>query len=303
MQLPKAATRLSFALLLFNLAACQSQEASGSFSTNSVTTGYTLPLNLSTVTSKTVILSVIPKAKAQSVQLVITGNARVSIQNIVRNPADGTITFDVKGLSATPSNLANGDTQIEAQDGAQVLASTNVVVVIPAAIATPHPVYDGTVSGLNLATDASTTPAWFGPLTADQVKLISWHVISLDVAVNDQFGNRLDAIYAGAAVTENAAQPINQNMTATGTYSDPVGSFRFGPGSLVSRTIAHPTNPASQIPNPAVTRFLNGPVLPIYVIDELQNISVQVGGHALNPGVVNRRVQTSSPDKLKITWP
>ncbi len=299
---------LSSLVIALLLLGCQdkkdNEQIEASFNPNPAITGYTLPLANSTIKSDTITFYVSPKALANTVVLSVAGQNRVTIHDIKRNAAEGTIKFTLKGTSATPTSAPKGDTFVLAKNGEKELARDTAIVVIPKAIAKPHPEFDGAVTGFNQAGDASTSPAWWGQLPNGSVKLLTWYVTFLTIPVNDQFGKRLDKIYKGTAVTEHNNQPINQQMTAAGTYQDPVGSYRIpGGNSEVPKTIPDPQNPSQQIPNPVVTNFVNGQALPIYVFSQTQNIRVQVGGHELDPAVVNRKMEATAPNKIKITWP
>ncbi|MGI8979506.1 MAG: hypothetical protein ACR2FY_09795 [Pirellulaceae bacterium] len=114
--------------------------------------------------------------------------------------------------------------------------------------------------------------------------------------MNDQFGNRLDAVYASAQVEEKSGlfwKAINQGMTATGTYRDPVFSFTYKSTGLhrVQRTSAAaaswPTDPTE-----AITTFV-----------QVQNIKVRIGGHELTTGIVGRKVTAEAPNKITVEWP
>lgn len=273
-----------------------------SFNPASIVTGFTLPAAQSTIQSQDVTLTVRPAAAAANVTLAIAGTNRATIVNVRRGP--GTITFNAKGTSATPANMPNGDTRVEARLGNRVLATANVVVVIPTAVGTPHPTFNGRVTGSNIIMDATTSPAFFGILPAGEVKLATAYTTTLNVPVVDQFGTQLNAIYAGTAVTEQQGFAINQNMQANGTYRDPVGLLQIPrantprerpPGTANPQLAAHTGNPAPRFP--PVARNFN------------QNKLVQVGGHMLNPAVVNRQVTitliagSNTQANLRIVWP
>jgi hypothetical protein len=294
-----------------NLACCPPQEdgkgegeeqaVTARFSSARIVTGYTVPEDTSTIKSDSVTLTVTPKRLAANVDLRIAGKDRATVVEIQRNPVAGTVTFRVKGKSATPADKKEGDTTVEAVVGGRVLATTKVVVVIPKAIATPHPTFDGEVNGVNMVISATSKPA-ATPASLKALKraypnrdvfISTAYLRILTITVNDQFGDELDAIYAGTQVTEEG-DPINQQMTANGTYSDPVG---------------HLVNFAYHSQNGADAYAAKEPLEPAPNHNESVNKGVEVGGHSLNPAIVNRTVTLSpkpgSPmtGQLKITWP
>lgn len=291
-----------------NLACCPPQEdgegegeeqaVTARFSSVRIVTGYTVPEDTSTIKSDMVTLTVTPKRLAANVDLRIAGEDRATVVDIQRNPVAGTVTFRVKGKSATPADKKEGDTTVEAVVGGRVLATTKVVVVIPKAIATPHPTFDGEVNGVNLVISANSKPpataAGMQNLFPGNVAIATAYLKTLTLTVNDQFGDRLDAIYAGTQVTEGG-DPINQQMTAVGAYDDPVGPLVFiGQVAEADGDAAVLQLPVQNAPNVPSTPVTKG---------------VEVGGHSLNPAIVNRTVTLSpkpgSPTtgQLKITWP
>ncbi len=296
---------LSLLIAFSSLVGCSPKKEttlSGSFSTMRVITGYTLPVNASTIQSEDVVLTVTPKAAAATVQVVIIGMNRTTVVNVRRNPAAGTVTFNLKGSSQTPVNKPNGDTQVVARAGRVDLAQASVIVVIPTAVGTPHPTFDGTVTGKNILMDAGTSPAFFGILPPGHVKFATVYQTELNIPVHDQFGMPLNRIYTGTPVTERNGFAINQNMRANGTYRDPVGL-------VLIRRNSTPRVTSPGVVNPALNQFLNGPISPSQAFTENQTKLVQVGGHGLNPAI-SGRIVVVTPDSanagranLKITWP
>ena len=274
----------------------------GTLSTARIITGFTLPLPQSTIVSETVVLTVRPPEKAGTVQLVVTGQDRVTLDNVVRDSVAGTVRFNAKGKSQTPATEPAGDTKVEARDGATTLAEAKAIVVIPTAVGAPHDQPRGPVTPENKYGDQSTVPPW-SAAPANKVMLYTAFFQHLTIKVEDQFGSPLDKIYAGTAVTEHAQTPMNVVMSAAGTYPDAVGSVNRPANPRVDKMVADPQNPGQQIMNPRITAFQAGPPMPMLARDETQNIPVQVGGHQLNPGIVNRRVKSIPPDRVEIDWP
>jgi hypothetical protein len=275
--------------------------AVGTTATLSITriiTGYTLPLPQSTIMSETVVLTVRPPDKAGAVQLVVTGQDRVTLINVVRDSVAGTVKFNAKGKSQTPATERDGDTKVEARDGTTILAEARAIVVIPKAVGTPHEQPRGPVIPENTYGDRSTAPPWPTAPT-NKVMLYTAFFHHLTIKVEDQFGSPLHKVYAGTAVTEHAQIPMNKVMSASGTYTDAVGSLNRPVNPRVDKMVSDPQNPGQQILNPMITAFQAGPPMPMLARDDTQNIPVQVGGHQLNPGIVNRRVKSTPPNSVR----
>lgn len=175
-----------------------------------------------------------------------------------------------------------------------------VLVVVPRAIATPHPQPQGPVTPVNHVADRQTSPKYTGPLGANEVHLWTIYGHWLTIAVNDQFGDRLDNVYAGVKVEEYDGgnwRYIFQNMTSNGTYQDPVGvTTDKSPGPAnVSRGSA------------AAMNWPNDATMPITVPSEplVQEMRIKVGGHELRPvpAIQNRKVTVAVPNIVNITWP
>ena len=87
------------------------------------------------------------------------------------------------------------------------------------AVGTPHDERDSDVAPKNLALDSTTSPA--APVRQGKVVLVTTWTQWLTIQVVDQFNKPLDNLYKGADVFET--NDINQDLTADGTYQDPVG--------------------------------------------------------------------------------
>ncbi len=285
-------------------------DASAEFDETKIIAGYTKPARKSRVLSKKTTLKVNPANAVNQVKLRKKGQSgRFKIVGEKRDAARGVIEFQVKGMSATAKKKPNGDAFIEARLAGQTLARAAVVVVVPKAIATPHDTFTETLSPVNRTLDRTTSPAFFGALPRGHVVLSTLYIKNLNVAVNDQFGARLDAIYAGAPVVETMQGrriPINQAVNAQGVYLDPVGFIAFVKPSVPAKI----RRGGATIDNPAIAAFLRGPPRPPKADSANQNIPVRVGGHKLNPGVRNRTVKTEVVRvanevraRVTVTWP
>lgn len=303
-----------FRIVNNSLACCQESEeregeeepvlASARFSSDPIITGFTVPVDRSTIESGEETLTIKSEKLARwvrfRIELAGQPEQRATFRIISVDPDAGTVTFRVKGKLATPASEPKGDNFITAFVGAYEVARARVVVVIPTAIATPHPEFDGQVNGVNMALSATSRPALQPgdlnfPLPGN-VAVVTAYLTPLTITVNDQFGTTLNAIYAGAQVTERGGEIINQQMTAQGTYTDPVGALAFLGQTPAAQATAE--NLAS------VPRQLAPEV------DETLNIPVEVGGHSLNPAIVNRRVwfrhlpgPVMPRGRLTIIWP
>jgi len=202
------------------------------------------------------------------------------------------VVLQVTGVGMTPPESPGGDADIRAKLNAIPCKATKAIVLVPTAIHSPHPTFNGSVVGQNRALDLTTSPS--ANVVAGNVLLASLYIAIMTITVDDQFGNTLHAIYGGARVTEGGT-PINQVMTPFGTYSDPVGN------GTSSGDVPVESSPGT--PNPAIAAFLASPVPPAPSQTFPQNIAVEIEGHLLNPAIANRLVTTSPPDNLKIEWP
>lgn len=261
-----------------------------SFSPDPIKTGYTKD---GSVDIKVIVTATVdPKDKTDDVEIKISGYKRVTVANIQRNRPKGTVIFEVRGKSPTDKNKRDGDTTIEAWINGKLAGSAPAIVVIPAAIGTPHPQANGLVQPKNLVTDATTSPP-AKDLPGGMVALGTSYQHWLTIPVVDQFGNALDSSYDGVPVTESHL-PMNQKMSG-GTYKDPVGRLRNVATALAGGPVAlaWPNQPPSPLAQP------NG--------QDTASVSVEVGGHSLNPAVVIRTIKWSTAANgdvtVQIIWP
>ncbi len=262
------------------------------FSPNPVVTGAdkTTPGAIFTAVTATVS----PKDLASSVSVsnfVNSGAGRVEVENSSPNNSTGVISFDVFGTAGTSASMPNGDVQMQAKDGSTLLGTAEVTVVIPAAIGTPHPTFNGAVASKNAALNASTVPAWWGA-PAGQVELFTEAGTSLSVPVVNQFGKSLNAVYNGQTVYEGG-KSINVTVSG-GHYSDWVGTSTTAPP-------AWKPNPCQQ-GSPEEQNWLAAPTGTVANNSGTQNIQVEIAGFTLNPSVANRKV-TYNNGNLTVTWP
>lgn len=260
------------------------------FDPSPIVTGYSLPVAESTI-HRDATATVTPPECANDIQFRITGQNRlkpIAVGN--RDATTGAIALEVFGNSGTPDAVPNGDTTIESfwtPFPAFATGQTQAVVVIPDAIAKPYPQADGIVQGQNILVNNTTSPA--ANVAAPQVIRMTAYVHWLTIAVNDQFGNRLDALYAGQPVTEFDKVPMNQNMQADGTYRDPVGK------GVVDEIALDPDDPlAIAWPNQA-PRPLNDSNF------VKQHIPVQVAGHEVEAGK-ERTLMWLRTGRIIIEW-
>jgi hypothetical protein len=208
---------------------------------------------------------------------VVSGSTKVS---------GGVISFDIAGLTKSSSK---GDSSIIAKHNCGLSVTQTVTVVVPAKVATPHDTTGGGLVVQNIAADASTSPAILG-VPPGQVDLITLYARFLTITVHDQFDDALGDLYAGAPVSEYANIRINQSLSATGTYLDPVGSFTEA--GIVAKG------------SPAATAWPTQPNLPMTAYNAVQNIPVQVDGFPLSPAIAGRQVSANPGTKtVTITWP
>jgi hypothetical protein len=153
---------------------------------------------------------------------------------------------------------------------------------------------NGPVTGVNYASDATTSPKFSGFLAPGAVHLWTFYGHWMTIFVSDQFEHLLLPFYEGASVTEEGDVPINQTISGFGSYQDPVGVAFNRPGQSnfpATDTIA------IDWPKPTTMKVL------FVAGTDPQDIKVQVGGHELAPGVVDRNViGTTPPDNVEIDW-
>ena len=235
---------------------------------------------------------------ADAPNITITGSNAVQISEVAR--VNNVITFKVVGVNKSSQK---GDASIKAVNSSGgALATHQVSVVAPSRVAKNHDLTGGGVVIANQALNATTSPA-ITNVPATSVQLLTIYVRFLTITVKDQFGDSVGDLYAGAEVTEQDSSgtwhPINQSLTSSSTYSDPVGAF------LGVTVVASGSPQALNWPNAAKLPWVSG------CPNSTQNIAVRVDGFDLNPAIVNRKVEicgngsstTSPPVTIKITWP
>ena len=222
----------------------------------------------------------------------------MTVSNQSAPDSHGVITFDVVGK--TPSKQHGDRSLIPHHSTAGNLPpSPNtgfpVTVSIPGAIAGP-PNYQhdttGTLVVQNRALNITTSPAL--DIDKDHLELDTIYCRFLTITVLDQLGDPLGDLYQGAEVEENlfgTVVSINQYLTATGTYSDPVGAFVRG----------------NTVPNgdPSIADWLKpgATMRPLTAQSEPQTIAVSVNQFPLTPSVAGRTWTATPPNSITISWP
>jgi hypothetical protein len=242
-----------------------------------------------------------PANEADSVAIVPSDFNRLQITRV--STSNGVIAFDVVGKAKSGER---GDVEIRASYSGSVISRTAVTVVVPGQIATPHDTTGGGAVIENRALNQDTSPALTN-VASDQFSLVTVYIRKLTITVKDQFGDAIGDIYQGAEISEREEGTvlvfkINQSLTASGTYTDPVG-FMEPSGTIVPisdpRINAWPSQ--SKIPLRSGTNSVP------------QRYSVFVDGFRLNPdpAITNRQVTvsgdghstTSPPVSITINWP
>lgn len=204
-----------------------------------------------------------------------------------------TTILTVTGVNATPSDSQNGDADVRGKVGNTVGKTIKVVVIKPDAVAAPHPTADSDVTPVNVCLNTGTSPAMLNVYDPDVLRCTNWSQW-LTIQVNDQFGRALGSIYGGAPVAEViAGNPanMNQNLTASGTYQDPVGCSRW-----ITPLVLKTSQDALDWPTATKLTMANDD-------SQMQNIAVRVDGISLTTGIVNRTVEWTRPNHIKVTWP
>ena len=237
--------------------------------------------------------TVVPAYDAARIGITTTGQSRAAVTASPGDAKAGTILLLLFGQSGSSSK--SGDEWLVPDVSGSNKPMAPIVVVVPSKIATPYPTLNTTpVTPVNRALDATTSPGAPG-LQPGQVYLATIYAVYLTIHVVDQFGDSLDQLYAGAPITEGG-YAINQNMSSSGTYSDPVGQGpqRDNGPVVVSANSTDATQWVS-------TNYTYRVAIPSQV-NPPQNIPVEVAGVSLNPSVVNRIVSSAPPNKLAIQW-
>jgi hypothetical protein len=248
------------------------------------------------VHNRTQQVRVVVEPSSQAANVTVQVSNKLQLSNL--NTSGGVITFGVVGVTKSDDP---GDASIQVKRSGNTLSTAPVSIVVPAKVATPHDTQGGGVIIENRVLDASTSPAIIG-LPSGQVQLSTIYVRILSITVRDQFDALIGDIYPGAEVSElsgGSYHSINQSLTTSSTYSDPVGV------SLASSVVAAGSSAANSWPTQAKIPA------PAGCFPDTQNIAVRVDGFNLNPAIANRMVEicgngsstTSPPVSLTITWP
>lgn len=223
------------------------------FNPTVIKTGYVIPIqNVDMPEIKTIVTATVtPNTETNNIVFppdpAMQNRAAITEPLNNRNAATGTITLWIKGTSATPSNQPTGDMKILAKvkNTTPVVGSANVIVVVPTKYTVAMQdqnqgiAFKGQVTGHNEALGRHTIPT-NNAMLETEVSLNTLYSTNFVVQVVDQFSNPLDAMYQGQPVTEKKGTtirvgnevvtgypdandaPINQWLSAGGTYSDTV---------------------------------------------------------------------------------
>jgi hypothetical protein len=222
-------------------------------------------------------LQCVPNNDATKVTLNVVGGCATA-PRLGRNNSTGAVSFEIRGQSGTDRNAPNA-TRIQAMYDGEVLAEAVVRVVVPRQIgAWSGPRVFSHLPEWKQVTTGSRPPFWGGSgycwLWTD------W----LTLQVRDQFNANLSAIYEHQPVFEvfgGTAYPINQNLSPTGTYRDPVFAYYPNPPRQV--------NIQSQKPGRN------------YTDSETWPIGVRIAGHDLVGGI-RGRTATFAHNTVTIVW-
>ena len=266
------------------------REVAVNFSADPIRTGFLKLGNKNSATSNTIVTpftaTVFPHNKTDDVEFSKEDpDNRLSEFTVVsRDPSTGTVNFRIKAQKE--SAVEEGDVTIRAKLSGTDISETKVVVLIPKAVGTPHDVRD--FSQVTPTSDRTTSPA--APTPQGKVSLATAWLYWLTIQVVYQFGRPLTSVYQGADIFEK--NNINQDLTPSGTYQDPVGKVQLNVFE----------NPVDKN-GPLEKEWLDRVPQPLLSFRETQNIDVWVGGHPLSPAIVGREVIASTELGIKIVWP
>lgn len=275
-----------------------------SFDPNPIITGYTKPLAQSTLHKKVVAtFSADVDVTKVTFRFKSGTNAdRAELKDIavvqpIKQGEENQIEFRVYGKIKTPKSTPYGDTTIEAVDGnGVVLGEAQAIVVVPDEIAKPYPEASGKPIAENLCLNQATSPFMPGIPSGSYIRATCFYHW-LTISVNDQFGSTLDRAYEGVAVAESfdgTPLPMNQKITALGTYRDPVGVMK-----TESNVPLSDNNPQEAL---LIAQWPKEQPLPIPALRINQNIGVIIGGHSLLTGIIDRSVTSEASGNVTIVW-
>jgi hypothetical protein len=250
--------------------------------------------------TQTIWVVVTPAGEAANVTVSGPG---LNVSTVSTNTTSGVITVKVVGKT---KSTQRGDFSLYANHttaglfpkgpgGTPLPGGFPVTVVVPGAIAGP-PNYQhdttGTLAVQNMALNLTTSPT--KNIDSGHVELDTIYARFLTITVLDQFGDPLGNLYQNAEVEENifgTLVSINSPLSATGTYSDPVGAVLHG--NKVAKG------------DPSIADWLkpDAAKLPLMADSEPQTIAVSVDQFALTPSVAGRTWTATPPNSITISWP
>jgi hypothetical protein len=210
------------------------------------------------------------------------GSGNILVTLAAADPIDGV-------ANGTPASAPQGDETLVVTLGKTTLLEAPILVIVPAAIATPHPQLARTLISLrNVVATPDTSPAYAPP--SGKVGLFTDAVTVMTIHVNDQFGGPLDSLYNGAPVFSNGAS-LNSPLTNQGTYAEPVGFASLLENADIGSAEIEPW---PTFPGHA----------PVPSNSQVENYQIKIAGVILSPGVVNRRVTYQADSQtLTVLWP
>jgi len=169
-----------------------------SVSEDPITTGYSLPVQMSDI-HKTITISVPPEDReaVTSMEFGIAGVARATFDVVDINTEVGTVTLDIYGVSATPAEKPEGDTTLEIKVSGVLQKTIKIIVKIPKV---QIHIVGQTVVG---------NSARIFPGMGTELKTIVGCIVRIHI--KDQFGQLLESIYNGEGVVDEGF--VNQRQT------------------------------------------------------------------------------------------
>ncbi len=164
------------------------------FSETKVVTGFTKPAAQSTLEKKLTAM-VSPKSETNNITFESDFPERATVSVISRDATTGKVILGVKGVSRTPVSQENGDAELRAKKGDEILARANIVVVIPKK--QTHDV--GALIIKNICRRALPQ--------SGQCVLLTLYQRDVTITFKDQFGDVLNIIYDGVVVGEKFNNP------------------------------------------------------------------------------------------------
>lgn len=267
------------------------------FSEMKVVTGFTKPSAQSTL-EKQLTATISPKSETSNITFESDFPERATVRVISTDAATGKVTLGVKGVSATPKTKPDGDAELRAKKGNEILARANIVVVIPKK-------QTHNVGPLIIKNICRRALPQSGLCT-----LLTLYQRDVTIILKDQFDDVLDSIYNGVRVSEKFKKPKPGDQVNLPAFDDgditeggPLGAS--GDGIIIDPVATgvahHPPISALVGSQFAIDWEASSVRLPNELNGFVRQIQkVEVGGHKVKPDH-ERFVESMAPNTWNVT--